>query len=79
LRRSPNPFGFRPCGDCPSRALANGYGCWLDTITAAIDTVDLSFTGEPDSFRDRLDAARRGVFALIFNFEPNKRDFTDGE
>jgi len=45
----------------------------------AIDTVDLSFTGEPDSFRDRLDAARRGVFALIFNFEPNKRDFTDGE
>ena len=36
-------------------------------------------SGEPDSFRDRLDAARRGVFALIFNFEPNKRDFTDGE
>ena len=61
------------------RNLANGYGCWLDTITEAIDTVDLSFTGEPDSFRACLDGARRGVFALIFHFEPNKRDFTDGE
>jgi hypothetical protein len=51
----------------PLQKSCQRYGCWLDTITEAIDTVDLSFTGEPDSFRARLDGARRGVFALIFH------------
>jgi hypothetical protein len=34
--------------------LENGYGCWIDDIRKAVETVDLSFTDSHEKWSERL-------------------------
>ena len=47
--------------------LENSYGCWIEDVRKAVETVDLSFTDSHEKWSERLQGARRAIFILMFD------------